>query len=154
MTDKPVARTQAGRAMEELFIETTYAYFLLREGGKRIGTIKSSGSYWGMLNSLKNEGAQTVAQIARSRPVSRQGIQKLVKEMIKEGLIESVDNPAHKTSKLLVITAKGETLFEDFTFKNAQAAEILAEDMNAEELQVAVKVLNQLREKLKQAILS
>ncbi len=30
---------------------------------------------------------------------------------------------------------------------------MLAEDMNAEELEVALKVLNQLREKLKQALL-
>ena len=49
---------------------------------------------------------QKVAQIARSRPVSRQSIQKLTNEMIKEGLIKSVDNSAHKKSKLLVITAR------------------------------------------------
>ncbi|MDY6902506.1 MAG: hypothetical protein SWZ49_31225 [Cyanobacteriota bacterium] len=39
-------------------------------------------------------------------PVTRQGIQKLANEMIKEGLIESVDNSAYKKSKLLVITAR------------------------------------------------
>ncbi len=74
--------------------------------------------------------------------------------MIKEGLIESVENPAHKKSKLLRITAKGAAVFEDLTLKNARSAEIIAADMNLEELEVAVKVLKQLREKLKQAILS
>jgi hypothetical protein len=64
MTEKTVDRTAAGQAMENLFIETTYTFFLLREGGKQIGTIRSSGSYWGMLNSLKQEGPQTVPQIA------------------------------------------------------------------------------------------
>jgi DNA-binding MarR family transcriptional regulator len=153
MTEKTVDRTAAGQAMENLFIETTYTFFLLREGGKQIGTIRSSGSCWGMLNSLKQEGPQTVPQIARSRPVSRQGIQKLANEMIEEGSIELIDNPAHKKSKLLRITAKGEALFQDLTERNAQAAELLAQDMDAVELEIAVKVMRQLRDKLKKSIL-
>jgi DNA-binding MarR family transcriptional regulator len=153
MAKKNDRRTAAGKLMEDLFIETTYTYFLLKEGGKQIGTIKSSGSYWGMLRSLMLEGPQTVPQIARSRPVSRQGIQKLANEMIEEGLIEFVDNPAHKKSKLLRITAKGKELFQDLTERNAQAAELLAQDMDAVELEMAVKVMRQLRDKLKKSLL-
>ena len=142
--------------MEDLFVETAYTYFLLKEGGKQIGSIQSSGSYWGMLRSLKLEGPQTVPQIARSRPVSRQGIQKLANEMVKEGLIEFIDNPAHKKSKLLRITAKGEELFQDLTKQNAQAAEFLAQELKVDvsELEVAVKVMSQLRDKLKKLLLN
>jgi DNA-binding MarR family transcriptional regulator len=73
--------------------------------------------------------------------------------MIEEGSIELIDNPAHKKSKLLRITAKGEALFQDLTERNAQAAELLAQDMDAVELEIAVKVMRQLRDKLKKSIL-
>jgi DNA-binding MarR family transcriptional regulator len=149
-----VNRTTAGETMQELMIETISAFFLLRAVGKRIGAVTAAdGGYWGMLRSLKLAGAQTVPQIARSRPVSRQHIQKLANEMIAEGVIELVDNPAHQRSKLLQLTTKGEAVFQEITDRIAQEAEDFAQDMDVTELQISVKVLRQLGEKLKQTLL-
>ncbi len=47
-------------------------------------------------------------QIARARPVARQHIQKLANELAAQGLVEFIDNPAHKCSKLLCLTPEGE----------------------------------------------
>jgi DNA-binding MarR family transcriptional regulator len=153
MVGNEANRTQAGEAMQELMLEIISAFFLLRAAGKRIGAVTAAdGGYWGMLRSLKLEGAQTVPQIARSRPVSRQHIQKLAAEMIAEGVIESVDNPAHRRSKLLRLTTKGEAVFQEITGRIAQEAEGFAQDMDAAELQLSVKVLRQLGEKLKQTL--
>ncbi len=140
----------AEKVMEELMTETIATFFRLRAMGQQIGAVTPNGSgYWGLMRSLKQEGVQTVPQLARSRPVSRQHIQKLANHMIAEGVIELVNNPAHKRSKLLRLTSKGETVFQELNQQIAKVAINLAEDMDVQELQIAVKVLKQIREKLK-----
>ncbi len=153
MSSNKAIQIAASEAMQELMLETISTFFLLRAAGKRIGAVTASdGGYWGMLRSLKLQGPQTVPQIARSRPVSRQHIQKLANEMIVEGVIEWVDNPAHRRSKLLRLTSKGEASFQEISERIAQSAERVAEGMDAEELQISVRVLRQFGEKLKQAL--
>lgn len=105
-----------------------------------------------MLRSLKLEGPQTVPQIARSRPVPRQSIQKLANEMLEDGLIEIEDNPAHRRSKLLRLTPKREATFQELTQRIAQEAENLGHDMDAAEFQIAVTVLKRLRDKLRESV--
>jgi DNA-binding MarR family transcriptional regulator len=150
-----MSKTAASAAMEELMSEAIATFFLLRAAGKRIGAVTAAdGGYWGMLRSLKLEGPQTVPQIARSRPVSRQHIQKLANEMIADGVIELVNNPAHQRSKLLRLTQKGEATFQEIQAKIAQEAGLLAQDMDVAELEISVRVLRQLKEKLKQNLSS
>jgi DNA-binding MarR family transcriptional regulator len=153
MTKNKTDKTTAGDAVQALILETVSAFFLLRAEGKRIGAVTAAdGGYWGMLRSLKVEGPQTVPQIARSRPVSRQHIQKLANEMIAEGVIELIDNPTHRRSKLLRLTPKGEAAFQEITDRIAQEAEGFAEGIDIEEILVSVRVLRQLSERLRQAL--
>lgn len=155
MAENKVDKTAAGEAIQELMLETLSAFFLLRAAGKRIGAVTAAdGGYWGMLRSLKVEGPQTVPQIARSRPVSRQHIQKLANEMISEGVIELVDNPIHRRSKLLRLTGKGENVFQEITDRIAQEAEGFAEgmDMDIEEILISVRVLRRMSARLRQAL--
>jgi DNA-binding MarR family transcriptional regulator len=156
MAKKKVTRTSVGTALEALMVEVTYSFFPLRAKGMQMGANAPwGGSYWGMLRSLKLEGPQTVSQIARSRPVPRQSIQKLANEMIKAGLIEFVENPAHKRSKLLRLTPAGEVTFQDLSEQIAQDVEQFAKNLNSVELvdlQTAISVLRHLREMLKRAI--
>jgi DNA-binding MarR family transcriptional regulator len=105
-----------------------------------------------VLRSLKLEGAQTVPQIARSRPVSRQHIQKLANTMISDGVIEFVENPAHKRSKLLQLTSKGESVFQEIGDRIAQEAEVFAQDMQSEEVEVSIRVIRHLCEKLRETL--
>lgn len=153
MAQETVTRTPTGKALEDLIVEIIYTFFLIRASGSRIGAVAPwGGSYWGMLRSLKLEGPQTVPQIARSRPVPRQSIQKLANEMLEDGLIEIEDNPAHRRSKLLRLTPKGEATFQELTQHTAQEAENLGHDMDAAELQIAVTVLKRLRDKLRESV--
>ena len=154
MMETETNKTVAGEAMQELMLETISTFFLLQEAGRRIGAVTATdGGYWGMLRSLKVSGAQTVPQLARSRPVSRQYIQKLANEMIADGTIELVNNPAHQRSKLLCLTAKGEAIFQEINERIAREAEGIAQNMDAAELQVSVRVLRQIGEKLRQTLI-
>lgn len=63
--------------------------------------------YLAILRLLDSEGPLTIPEIALHRGVSRQRIQKLSRTMVDNDLIELVDNPAHKSSKLLRLSKMG-----------------------------------------------
>ncbi|MBT8415367.1 MAG: MarR family transcriptional regulator [Boseongicola sp.] len=67
-----------------------------------------TGAERDVLDFLVFEGAATVPKIARSRGVSRQHIQKRADALVEKGLAEFVENPAHKSSRLLEASIKGE----------------------------------------------
>ena len=95
-------------------------------------------------------GPHTVPQIARMRPVARQHIQKLANEMAADGLIELIDNPAHKRSKLLRLTPKGEARYEELSAMFVDLIEQCARGMNEADLRTAATVLRAFRAKLEE----
>ncbi|MEJ2121724.1 MAG: MarR family transcriptional regulator [Alphaproteobacteria bacterium] len=145
----PVTPSPGGEAMFELVFATARAFFRLRAAGARIGAITPwGGGLIGMMHSLKWGGPQTVPQIARARPVSRQRIQKLADEMAAEGLIEFVDNPAHKRSKLVRLTAKGEAAYDELRAAMLALCEEMAADMDAGQIETARAILDDVARKL------
>jgi DNA-binding MarR family transcriptional regulator len=150
MAKQAANRTAAGQAIEDLIVEIVATFFLLRAEGMRIGVVSSSGEgYWSVLRLLKVNGAQTVPQIARYRYVPRQSVQKLANEMLADGVIELVNNPAHKRSKLLRLTPKGEVVFQQMSDRIATLSETLVEQGDAAQLQNAVDVVKHLHEQLR-----
>lgn len=150
MARRAVNRTSAGQAIEDLILEIVATFFLLRAEGMRIGVVSSSGEgYWSVLRLLKVNGAQTVPQIARYRYVPRQSVQKLANEMLEDGVIELVNNPAHKRSKLLRLTPKGEAVFAELSDRIATLSETLAKKEDTAQLQNAVAIVRHLHEQLR-----
>lgn len=150
MAKQEINRTDAGQAIEDLIIEIVATFFLLRAEGMRIGVVSPSGEgYWSVLRLLKVYGAQTVPQLARYRYVPRQSVQKLANEMLADGVIELVNNPAHKRSKLLRLTPKGEAVFAELSDRIAALAETLAEGKDAAQLQSAAGVVKHLHKQLR-----
>lgn len=94
-----------------------------------------------VLESVIDGGPQTVPQMARIRPVTRQHIQGLVNALLDEGFVETVDNPAHKRSKLIGPTPLGESVFRALREKENQSLRHVKIDPTAEELEVATRVL-------------
>ena len=83
--------------------------------------------------------------MARSRPVSRQFIQKLVNSLQEKMLVEMIDNPDHKTSRLVTLTKKGTARFDEMQQKERAIFSQIDLDLRAEELQLAVEVLLKIR---------
>ncbi|NDJ17940.1 MarR family winged helix-turn-helix transcriptional regulator [Myxacorys almedinensis] len=153
MAKRVTKRTEAGRAIEDLIIEIVAAFFLLRAEGMRIEVVSPSGEgYWSVLRLLKIYGPQTVPQIARYRYVPRQSVQKLANEMLKDGVIELVNNPAHKRSKLLRLTSRGDIVFQEMSDRIAKLAETLAKQQDAAQLQNAADVVKKLHEQLREML--
>ncbi len=150
MVNQVIQRTQAGQAIEDLIIEIVATFFLLRAEGMQIGVVSSSGEgYWSVLRLLKVNGPQTVPQLARYRYVPRQSVQKLANEMLNDGVIEFLNNPANKRSKLLRLTPNGEAVFAEMSDRIATLAETLAEQQDAAQLQNAANVVKRLHEQLR-----
>jgi DNA-binding MarR family transcriptional regulator len=149
-TRKRVRRTTPeGEALFDVVIETLAAAFRLRAAGREAGAVTAAGGgLWGLLHSLSTGGPQTVPQLARARPVARQHIQKLADELAADGLVEFVDNPAHRRSKLLRLTAKGATVHDELTERIRALTEELARGLDADELRTTARMLRTLRERL------
>ncbi|HBZ68317.1 MAG TPA: MarR family transcriptional regulator [Deltaproteobacteria bacterium] len=149
------ARRQArapGTAAEELLLELAYTFFRLRaEADRRARRVGQSTGRLGILRTLAEEGPRTVAQIARSRPVARQGVQRLADALADEGLLESIDNPDHRRSKLLRLTSRGRKAYQALLRGQQSFAQELARGFSEDELRRCAWVLRKLRERLRAA---
>ena len=149
MARKSTQRTAAGTALLELSFEIARTFFKLRAAGKGMGAVtRWGGGLLGLLASLDREGSQTVPQLARARPVARQRIQRLADELAADGLIEFVDNPAHKRSRLLRLTPQGKASVDTLMERMGDWTEEMANGMDAAELRTALSVLRAYKEKL------
>lgn len=97
-----------------------------------------------VLESVVDGGPQTVPQMARVRPVTRQHIQGLVNALMEGGYVEYADNPAHKRSKLVCATKLGEEVFRALRERENAAFLRARIDVSAEDLESATKVLRAL----------
>lgn len=128
-----------------------WLHFRLQAAGQEIGAVNAQrGGTWGMLNSVITQGPQTVPQLARARPVSRQHIQKLANDMVADGLLRFVPNPAHKRSQLIEATPKGLDAYSRMNSSLGDLADQLGEGFSKEELYMTASVLERMRAHLAQ----
>ena len=148
-------RSQSGRALEDVLMTCIWTSFRIRAAGQRAVPEASSswgGGIGGFLRSLKLGGPQTVPQLARARPVARQRIQRLADECAAAGLIEFVDNPAHRRSKLVRLTHEGETTCDEIFAAVGAWCEALGSDLDPAELETTRRVLQRIGDKLMDVI--
>src|SRR5919201_6803895 len=130
-------RTRAGpivdrkaEAIGELILEVAQCFFRIRAIGQKTGLITSwGGGAFGFMRSLALLGPLTVPQIAEMRPTSRQRMQRLADELAGEGLVEFVDNPKHRRSKLVRLTRKGEVRYREMNVRFLAAASSLGRSL-------------------------
>lgn len=98
-----------------------------------------------VMESLAEDGGQTVPQIARIKGVSRQHIQVNVDELVASALVVLRDNPRHRRSPFLALTKKGQTAFKEMRRRETKILELLAHDLRLDQLEETVKTLMKLR---------
>jgi DNA-binding MarR family transcriptional regulator len=141
--------TPEGELLFGILVDMLLMLHRVRALGRRQGAVSRwGGGTWGVLRSLAEEGPQTVPQLARARPVARQRIQKLADEMAADGLVEFVDNPAHRRSKLLRLTAAGFKRYDFLTARLRQMVEELVRDLSPRDLQATARVVTLLKQRL------
>lgn len=107
-----------------------------------------SGGRRSLLRSLAQEGPATVPQLAQVRAVSRQFIQRLINELLAEGLVALIDNPQHRRSKLVRITPQGYARYLELSRREAAFGAQLIADFDPAELTAALQTLDRLWQEL------
>jgi DNA-binding MarR family transcriptional regulator len=145
---KTTARTSSdgkGEAIAELMLEVAQCFFRIRALGQKTGLITSwGGGAFGFIRSLALLGPLTVPQVAEMRPTSRQRMQRLADELAAEGIVEFIDNPKHRRSKLVRLTRKGETRYRDLNSRLLAIASMMGSALSEADIRKASETVRQL----------
>jgi DNA-binding MarR family transcriptional regulator len=139
----PPSRTPAGNAFTALLGQvigltrrfTTAGEALAKPAGQTLAR-------WLVLETVQDAPA-TVAQIARTLHLARQGVQRLADLLVRDGLAAYETNPAHRRAKLLRITPQGRTALRTIQTAQAAWADTLGAKIGEAELRQASILLDQ-----------
>jgi DNA-binding MarR family transcriptional regulator len=140
----PIVDSRA-EAVAELMLEVAQCFFRIRALGQKTGLISGwGGGTFGFMRSLALLGPLTVPQIARMRPTSRQRMQRLANELAAEGLVEFIDNPKHRRSKLVRLTTKGEARYRGLNARLLSIASMTGVDLSEADIRKTIELVRQL----------
>jgi len=143
-------RRSKGAAIAELMLEVAQFFFRLRALGQRTGLITNwGGGAFGFMRSLALVGPLTVPQIAQMRPTSRQRMQRLADELASERLVEFIDNPRHRRSKLVRLTRKGDAHYRELSARFLAIASTLGADLSEPDIRKTIEIARQLSDETK-----
>ncbi len=108
-----------------------------------------SGGQRKVLAELERMGPRTVPQMARAQSVSRQNVQSHVNELVAEGLVETIENPEHRRSRLVRITAEGGRRLHEMNRVETQFFDALEIEADAGHIEMATEVLQGVRNALR-----
>lgn len=147
---KAVSATRKGEAIAQLVLEVAQLFFRMRSVGQKTGLITDwGGGAFGFLRSLAVIGPLTVPQIAQMRPTSRQRMQRLADELAAAGLVELIDNPKHRRSKLVRLTRKGEARYRALNTQFLAIAGTMGKELSEADIRKAAEVVRQLGDEAK-----
>jgi DNA-binding MarR family transcriptional regulator len=139
-----------GAAIAELMLEVAQCFFRIRALGQKTGLITSwGGGAFGFMRSLALRGPLTVPQIAQMRPTSRQRMQRLADELEAGGLVEFVDNPRHRRSKLVRLTPKGEAHYRELDARFLSIASTMGVALSEEDIRKTIEIVRHLSDDVK-----
>jgi DNA-binding MarR family transcriptional regulator len=139
---QPPSRTPAGDAFTTLLGQVIGLTRRFTAAGEALA--KPAGqtlARWLVLETIQEQPA-TVAQIARTLHLARQGVQRLADVLVRDGLAAYEDNPAHRRAKLLRIAPPGFTALRTIQTAQAAWADALGAKIGEEELRQASILLD------------
>ncbi|RWP70756.1 MarR family transcriptional regulator [Mesorhizobium sp.] len=145
----PIVDSKA-EAIAELMLEVAQCFFRIRALGQKTGLITSwGGGAFGFMRSLALLGPLTVPRIAQMRPTSRQRMQRLADELAAEGLVEFIDNPKHRRSKLVQLTRKGDARYDELNLQLMGIASTMGVALDEADIRKTAGIVRQLSDDVK-----
>jgi DNA-binding MarR family transcriptional regulator len=122
---------------------------LLAAGDSLLADLGLTSARWQVLGAMDlSSSALPVAHIARNMGLTRQSVQRIVNEMAMQDMVRFMPNPHHQRAKLVVMTAKGRAVFDAAMERQRPWADCLATGLSSQEVSTALRVLQNLRNKL------
>lgn len=139
-----VKLTPSGAHITELTRAVYRLNGLFLKAGNRIAAPAGLGSaHWQILGIVEH-GPVPVAHVARIWGLTRQAVQQTANALMRDGLIEAVENPHHRRAKLLDITPHGVTALKQIRAQQAAWANAVGDNHDAEDLKSVVAELGKL----------
>ncbi len=133
-------------AFNQLINENALLFFRMKVVAQEVHQQgEMSGGKRSLLRLLNESDAQTVPQISRARNVTRQHTQTLINELAEEGLVDFFDNPGHKRSPFVQLTAQGQRAVAAMERREAKLHTQMPMHVPENELRAAARTLRKLR---------
>lgn len=146
---RPTEKAKA-EALTELLLTMFRANNLtLAWGDRLVSPLGLTSARWQILGAIVlAERPQPVAWLARDLGANRQNVQRIVNDLHKEGLVVFEPNPHHRRAQLVVLTEKGQQIYDDAVGIYYPKADALAEGLSESDIKTAHRVMMALRKKL------
>jgi DNA-binding MarR family transcriptional regulator len=142
--------TPKGAQFTELILEVFRLNGLLVAAGNELSAPAGlTSARWQVLGGIALASEPlTVAQIARSMGLTRQGVQRLVDELEAAGLVRRTADPESLKTRPVTLSEAGKTAYERVMSKQQPWANQIASETAANKLAQTVEVLRELRLRL------
>lgn len=132
-------------ALEHLYAELFEAAGQARRFGEWIASQHGqTQARWQTMWIIAAGESLTVPQVARRLGVSRQNVQRVVNDLLSEGIAEQVPNPDHRTSPLVRLTPEGKVVLAGINHVAADAHRALLTSFSAEDVAALRSLLQHL----------
>jgi len=124
---------------------------LLAAGDRLVADLGLTSARWQVLGAIAlSVSPEPVARLARSMGLHRQGVQRIVNELVEEGLVALKDNAHHRRARLVVLTESGSKVYAAATRRQKPWAETLSKGLKARDLTCTRRLLAELRLRLEE----
>ena len=133
-----------GSAFSELLVEVFRVNGLLLAAGDELARPAGLTSARWQVLGVVDHGPATVAQVARIMGLTRQSVQQTADALVRDKLIELVENPAHQRARLMTLTSTGREALRYVEVQQSGWANAIAERLPPAELRACLAVLRDL----------
>lgn len=141
-------RTNEGIAMTSLILETFRLNGALLSAGNRLTKpFDLTSARWQVLGPIADE-LLTVAQIARRMGLARQGVQRIVNDLVDLGLVTLKPNLDHKRAPLVALTKTGKEIMEEVNTVQAEWVNELTKGFSEQQISEALNLMATVRKRI------
>ncbi|WP_181708345.1 MarR family winged helix-turn-helix transcriptional regulator [Chthonobacter rhizosphaerae] len=122
---------------------------LVAAGDRLVAPLGLTSARWQVLGGIARDGTdKTVPQVARTMGLARQSVQRIVDDLVRDGLVALADNPHHKRARLVRLTPAGTRAFADAMAAWRPVADQLVAGFSDAETAAALALLRRMRARL------
>jgi DNA-binding MarR family transcriptional regulator len=122
---------------------------MLAAGDRLVAGLGLTSARWQILGAIVAAGRpQPVAWLARDLGANRQNVQRIVNDLVTEGLLAFEANPHHRRAQLVVLTDKGRKAYEAAMSLQVPWVNGLADGLTVKDMEMFRRVVVALRQKL------
>ena len=142
--------TPAGKALTDLVLELFgLNNRILTAGDRLVAGLGLTSARWQVLGTIvAADRPQPVAWLARDMGANRQNVQRIVNDLMKEGVVEFQRNPHHRRAQLVVLTDPGKRAFDAAMRLQAPWINKLSEGIRVADIETTHSLVTTLRRRL------